>query len=112
MNKFTTMLAASHKSIKESRARLISEDTADAQEDLVRRLKKDGRDIEREIMKLEDLAPDSTLSLNPTKDSYDADEWVKQMQDAKIKQLNIKIQLKLAIETSTSWFNDDEEDDN
>ena len=108
-NKFTTNLTLSNKEIKGKRADLLSADASDAQQDLVRELSANVRDLERTIMNLEDLSPDSTTSLHPTKGSFDAKKWVEDMQEAKVQLKMSKIELKLAKETLEEYFTEIED---
>jgi membrane glycosyltransferase len=109
MNKFISNLTASNKSIKEARAKVISEDAIDAQQELVRELKKEKRELDRRLMQLSDMSPDSELSLKVVKDTFKASEWAKEIQAIKIELANKSIEIKLAEETFKEWFEDVQE---
>lgn len=109
MNKFITTLTASNKSIKEARAKMISEDAVDAQQELVRELKKEKRELERRLMQLSDMSPDSELSLKVVKDTFKATDWVKEIQTIKVELANKTVELQLAEETFSEWFEDGKE---
>ena len=107
-NKFTINLTLSHKEIKGKRAELLSADALAAQEDLVRNLSSEVRNIERTLISLEDLSPDNTVSLNPTKNNFDAKEWVEQMQKNKVLLAMKKVELDIAKETLTEYFSEED----
>jgi len=106
MNKFISNLTASNKTIKESRAKIVSEDALDAQTELVRELKKSKRELERRLIQLSDMSPDSELSLKVVKDNFNAAAWVKEIQDIKIELANKEVELTLAEATFNEWFGD------
>lgn len=103
-NKFTTNLTLSNKGIKEKRASLLGDDAHDAQQDLVRELSSEVRDLERTIMNLEDLSPDSTTSLLPAKGGFDAKKWVVEMQESKVALKMKKVELNVAKATLAEYF--------
>ena len=104
MNKFVSNLTASNKAIKEARAKMVSEDAIDAQAELVRDLGKSKRELERKLAQLSDMSPDSELSLKVVKDTFNAEEWVKEIQTTKVAIANKTIELQLAEETFQEWF--------
>ncbi len=106
MNKFERMLAADNKTIKAARAKIIAEDMKDAQEELIRVFEKEEKELRRALIKLSDVSPDSEFSLKVVKDNFDANSWVAQIQDAKVRLANNSVQLKLAKETYEEWFKD------
>jgi len=107
MNKFISTLTASNKSIKEARAKMVSEDAIDAQAELVRDLKKDKRELERKLMQLSDMSPDSELSLKVVKDTFNAKEWAKTIQTTKVDLANKTVEIELAEETYKEWFGEE-----
>ena len=109
MSKFVSNLVKDAKGIKEQRAKILAEDTKNEQEDLVRRLTREKRDLEVKLLNLTDLSPDNTYSLKPGGDKFDAKSWVKEMQSTKIDILNKTIELQTAEETLKEWFKDGEE---
>ncbi len=103
-NKFAQNLAKSNESIKEARAAMIAEDASAAQEQILLKLKQEKRDMERELMSLSDMYPDSELSLKVTKSEFNPQAWVKRVQDLKVSILNKSVEVKLAQDTYDEWF--------
>lgn len=108
MAKFLKNLTASNKSIKDSRAKLIAEDAEQACRDLVLDIEKQIRDLKRTLMNLEDLSPDSALSLKPVSGDFDAIAWAKKINETKIELKLKQIDLDIAKETLTEYFGDEE----
>lgn len=103
-NKFTKNLAMSRKDIKGKRAQLVSEEAKDAQEDLVRTLKQEYRELEKEQMNLDDIYPDDTTSMNAVKKDFNAKEWVAKVQSNKIAIALKKVELDTAEATLAEYF--------
>lgn len=103
-NKFTKNLQASHKDIRGKRAELISSDAEDAQNDLVRELQQKKRDLERKLLNLEDLSPDTELSLKPTKGDFDAKSWVREVHKTKVELVLLEKELEIAEGTQSEYF--------
>ena len=110
MSKFQNNLTISYREIRGKRAALITEDVKIAQEDLIRSLTDEKRTLERELLDLEDLSPDSEMSLHPGKKEFNAVHWVNRMQDLKITLALNKQKLAIALETSEEFFSEAEED--
>jgi len=104
--KFIEELTLSNKQIKANRAKMICEDAKDAQEELLRQLNAEKRDLERKLLNLSDMSPDSQFSLRVTKDNFDAKAWVAEMQNLKVQLANKQVELELATATSREWFTD------
>ena len=104
MSKFLTQLKQSASQVKETLAKMIAEDAKDAQDELVKSLKSEQRELERTIVKLDDIYPEQTTSTRPTKDDFDAKKWVADMQDAKVKLKLIKVKVETAEETYAEYF--------
>lgn len=60
-----------------------------------------------EISKLTDLAPDTSYSLKPGGDKFDAATWVEQLHKTKLKLSLKEIELKSAQEIVNEWFETD-----
>ena len=108
MNKFAKNLTKDAKGIKEQRAKILAEDTKNEQDDLVRNLNREKRELEITLLNLTDLSPDNTYSLKPGGDKFNAKTWVKEMQDTKIAILNKTVEIKTAEETLKEWFDEKE----
>lgn len=103
-NKFTQNLKASHKDIIAKRAAILAEDAKDAQNDLITNLKKEVRLLETKLMNLEDLSPDTTITLRITPKDFDATQWVNELHNTKVQLSLKKIELDIATATYEEFF--------
>ncbi len=108
-NKFTRNLSLSNREIKGKRAILFGEDGKSAQEELVNEIGMKVRNIEREILDLEDLSPDSTTSLSPVKGTFNGKEWARKMQERKVELRLLKVEYETAKDTLEEYFTEEEE---
>ena len=106
-NKFITNLSASDSSIKETRAILLSKGASIAANGLVQRIESEKLALEMEISKLTDLAPDTSYSLKPGGDKFDAVKWVDDLHKTKLKLRLKEIELESAQEIVKEWFESD-----
>lgn len=106
-NKFAQNLTLSSTSIKETRAKLISEDAQAAHEELLRKLQQDLRDLARKKDALSDLYPESELSLMIAKPNFDAKKWVADLQNLGVAMANKTVEIKIAQDTYNEWFAED-----
>ena len=104
VNKFTKNLSQSHKDIRGKKAQLIADDAKDAQENLVRTLKQEYRDLERTLVNLDDIYPENVTSLSVTKLGFDAKEWVKEMHENKLALALKKVEVDTAEDTLREYF--------
>jgi phage protein D len=109
MGKFQDTLVSSGKKIKAVRAKIISENAEAAQEDIVRRLKKEKRDLDARLLGLTDIHPDSELSLKVVTADFDAEDLFKNIHETKVKLANMTIEVGIAVETYDEWFGDSKE---
>jgi uncharacterized protein YdcH (DUF465 family) len=104
MNKFVQTLSASDASIKESRARILSEQTEIEASTMVQNLKKEKLQLQSKINQMTDLAPETTDSLRPGTKGFDASKWIKDLHTFKM-QLKLKqIELDEAESIYNEWF--------
>lgn len=106
MNNFVKNLTRDSAGILEQRANLLGKETNDAQIDLIRALEAEERVLEKRQLDLTDLSPENSFDLKPGGKNYNAQNWVKEMQNIKIGLLNVKIQLVAAKETLGEWFSE------
>lgn len=104
MNKFAKMLSSSSKEIRGIRASMLAEDSRFAQEDLVRNLESEKREIERQLIEVTDLHPDSELTLMVTRKGFDPKAWTSKIQELKVALAAKTIEVELAKETYKEWF--------
>ena len=104
VNFFVSNLTKSNAKIKESRAQRIGIEAEMEQRSLLDNLKRDQMRLTVQLEDLEDLSPDSTLSLNPTKGEFDGAGWVAQMQEIKIELANKDLEVELAQATYDKYF--------
>jgi hypothetical protein len=104
MNKFVQNLTQSGDGIKQQRAELLGSQAKTAQSNLVNRLTNERDTLKLQLDSLQDLSPDTTISLKPGGDNFNAGNWVNQIQNLKVQLLNKEIELKVANDTYTEWF--------
>jgi hypothetical protein len=107
-NKFISTLTNSNADIKAVRAKMINEDALDASEELLRSLKQEKREMERQLMNLSDMSPESELSLMVVKPNFDAKSWIANIQRLKVELANKQVEIDLAEETHNEWFGKEE----
>ena len=110
MKKFVSNLKTAHKDIRAKKAELIAEDAEAASNKFVSDLKEKQRTIKRSLMDLEDLSPDSTLSLRVTKDNFNATDWIKAIHEKKMELALITEEVTRAEETHAEYFGETEEE--
>ena len=108
-SKFLSSITASHEGILKNRAELIAEDAKRASENIVRDLEDKVLDCKRDIMNLTDLAPDTSVSLNPTNGAFDAKAWAKSLYTKKTTLEILTIELRVAQEIVTEFFTTQDE---
>jgi len=108
MGKFFNSIAQNTDGIRSERALLLSKETADQQQDLVRELQKKVRDLEHSIIKLTDIAPETNVSTLASKLDFNPQEWVRQLQKFKVDKQILEEELAIALETQKVWFSDDD----
>jgi hypothetical protein len=107
MSKFLENLTRNASGIKEARAKMVSSTAAAAQQDLIRELEKEELALNTTIMNLEDLYPSTSFSLDATKEGFNAERWVAEMQEAKVELANKQIELQIARGTFNEFFLDE-----
>lgn len=103
-NKFEQTLNATNKEIKANRARIITEQSADAMQELLREARQKKRDVEVALLDLSDVHVESKTSLNVAKKEFDAKSWLHQIRNRKIELLNAEIELQVVEEMYQEWF--------
>lgn len=111
MSKFIKNLTLEAKGIKLQRAQIMAKEACEHQLDLIKNLEREKRQLESELLNLTDLSPENVYSLRPGSKDYDSKQWVKRMQEIKIAQLELDIQLQVAQENYNEWFEDEETKD-
>lgn len=107
MSKFETNLSKNADEVKKQRAKIITEETAACQTDLVNKYQAEKRQLELKLLNLSDVSPDNTYSLRPAGPSYDAQKWVNEMQNLKFDLLANSVNLQIALKTQEEWFKDE-----
>lgn len=105
-NKFITTLSASDTTIKTIRASLLAQEAKIEANTLVQNLERDMLVLEGKIASLTDLAPETTYSLKPGGENFDAAKWVKELHDTKMKVKLKEIALAEARGIVEEWFGD------
>lgn len=107
-NKFVSNLTQSSDSIRGERASFVAEDAKDAAINILAVENQKLRDLKKAKMKLSDMNVDSELSLQVTRDNFDAKKWVNDMLNLDVQILNQEIKVKLADNLNKEWFADSE----
>lgn len=103
MKKFEKNLTASNESIKGTRAKLACDAAEAATEKIIAEIKDRKRKLEMKLAKLDDLNPDTTVSLNVS-DNFNPDTWASEMQNTKVALVLVNGELKVAQETMKDYF--------
>jgi hypothetical protein len=105
VSKFAEQLSRDNSSIRDDRAKRISESVADAQDTLIRSIKDRIRKAEGELDSMLDLSSDNqTTSMNVISPSFNADTFVTRINDLKVQISLDNIKLQIALETKEEWF--------
>ena len=104
-SKFVTQLSRGNKQIKIDRARRIGEACSDAQVKLVMDVKSKIRNKQNRLDEMTDLSADNqSTTTNLISKSFNADDFVKEINDLKVDIANLEVELEVAEETSNEWF--------
>ncbi len=101
---FSKQLTESHGKIKARRAEMIQADAEDASNALINKLKSELRQIRLKKMNVEDISPQSTITLNVVEGTFDGEEWIKKLNDLTNKETLKEIELNTAKAIHTKWF--------
>ena len=112
MKKFQELISDNTSASLKRRAAQIATSAEIAQQNLVNSLKQDKTNIELRIAALTDLAPDTSDSLRPGTENWDAVKWVRDLQNAKQELYEVSIQLDIAEKTFNEYFVDNATDSN
>lgn len=107
MNKITKTMLESSSDILQKRAEMVATNLEIEQTNLINTLKQEKMKLEMKIQDLTDFAPDSTDSLRPASKNFNAKQWVKELNEAKMELYEIKICLELAEETYNDYFKEE-----
>jgi len=107
MNKFVKTLSASDANIKETRATILAEQASIEADTLVQNLKKEKLSLQSKISQMTDLAPESTFSLRPGGDNFDAAKWVKELHKTRLELKLKEVELAEAETIRNEWFAED-----
>jgi hypothetical protein len=109
MGKFKKNLALNNKEIVIKRGTLIEEEAISALTEIKLSVEGKIRDQKRIINNLEDLHPDTTMSLNPVKGTFDGKAWVTSLVNAKAELRELKEQLQDVLDVEQEYFTEDAE---
>lgn len=96
------MLSADRKTALNERAKIAVADLSDEGTSFVTRLEKEKRSIEKEIITLTDLGPNSTTSLRIA--NINAEDWYRDLHALKMDLRLKEIEIKVAKEINNEWF--------
>jgi len=110
MGKFLKMMSQNDSKALVARASQINTQAKIAQANIVQRLKNDIAEVEIEVQNLTDFAPDTTQSLRPGVRGWNPQKWAADLQDAKTRLYELKVELKIAEDTFKEFFGDDDDE--
>jgi hypothetical protein len=103
MNKFQSLISTGNEVLSRRAGNLAT--TAEiAQQTLINNLKVEKAQLEAKLMNLTDLAPESSVSLRPGAEGWNATTWAAELQSVKEKLYSVSIKIKLAEETFNEYF--------
>ena len=107
-NLFVNNLTKSNNEIKATRAERIAKAAEKSQRSLVDKLDAEVDKLKARMEDLEDLSPDTELSLQPVKDGeFNSDNWVAEMQRTQIALANKELELEIAKRTYEKYFTEE-----
>jgi len=105
VSKFESQLIRGNKEIRADRGRRISESVSDAQLKLIMDIKSDIRKKEDELARMTDLSTDNhNTSMNVISPSFDADAFVRKINELQLDLEKLRIKQRVAEETQQEWF--------
>jgi len=104
MNKLERKLSADRKTALSERATIAVADLSDEGTSFLTRLEKEKRSIEKEIINLTDIGPNSTTSLRIS--DINAEEWYSKLHALKLDLRLKEIEIEVAKEINKEWFED------
>lgn len=104
MNKFTELISNNGEGTLMKRAKILAESAELAQNSLINKLKANKTELELELDKLTDLAPETTDSLRPGSKNWNPEQWVKRVQEINEDLYNLNIQIEIAQKTYNEYF--------
>ena len=104
MNKIIKTMLESPSDILKKRATMIATNLEIEQTNWINTLKQEIMKLEMKIQDLTDFAPDSTDSLRPASKNFDAKQWVKELNEAKIELYELEISLEIAEGITKEYF--------
>lgn len=103
--KFADLLKRSNSKIREDRADRIADSVSDAQEKLIMDIKSNIRNKQNKLDNMLDLSADNrSTTMNVISDSFDPDDFVREINKLKTEIQLEEVKLKIAQETKKAWF--------
>lgn len=103
-NYFTKQLELSNKEIRGKRAEFLGIDAKKESKSFIDKLKSEKRDLERELMNLEDFNVSMTTSLKVSKDGFNVKVWVENMNRVTTELFLKKQDIKIAKKIHKKYF--------
>ena len=105
MNKFLKSISNGSSTLQK-RAKSLNTAAEVAQSNLVNFLKNEITKLELRESDLTDLSPETTDSLRPGSKGWDAEKWVKDLQEVRQSLYDLRIQYNIAQDTYDEFFKD------
>lgn len=107
MNKLEKMLSADNQSVLSARAKNAMDDCKAEMDSLIANLNKKKRNHVKELTNLTDLGPENSTSLRVVDETFNAEEWIKQLHKLKLTIRLCEIEIQTAEEIKSEWFTDE-----
>lgn len=105
--KFQRHLEMGHKDIKGKRATIMFEQGKDHSEEYVRGLRKRKRQLEHDLLDLEDFHVGHTTSLHVTKEGFASKEWIEGLNNTKVNLKLLEVKVSISEEIHKEWFDEE-----
>ena len=106
MGKFETILTTTGDAVLQKRAKNLSDATQETFEDEKRNIEKRIRNIENEVISMEDLSVRSTQAL-VVGENLDTEAWVRKRINLALELRDLEIELEVVNKLITEYFSDD-----
>ena len=103
-NKFIATVSASDAKIKLTRATNLGELASIETSALIQNLRREKLQLENKIANMSDLSPETTTSLRPGGEDFDAATWIKELHSATMELKLKNIELTTAEDIYNEWF--------
>lgn len=108
-NKFTNLLSQSDSEIKAQKAANMLSITQNSAKAVITKLEDRLNTIDRKLIILTDVAPNTTLTNMVVADDFDAESWFKEIVELETERAVAEEELNIALDVYDDWFEEDKE---